>query len=310
MLMFGQGFRAIVDRASCPGNGVARMESEGMAYLLYCGDSELGNRLERVLDGLEVQRVTSRKALLAPSMGTRAAVVGIGACADGDFDWLRSTVGPLSPPCVVVAPLSVNCLRRLYPLRSDRLRVVWTEEADSRLVEVLEAFRRMSRGPMWRLGLKLVTDQSLRRPVGETIGGVCGLHDAANAPLIPENSVGRLADHVDLAPPTRGQYWGEDVPLGCSLKEFLSWAVILWALRARSHDGWNAIADRLGLQRRTLQRNFNRLAGCTLAEAAEDPARVIRRFGAWVDSVWESGSGNGSRKLDPAHARAPGARVR
>ena len=123
MLMFGQEFRATIDHASCPGERYWHaMESERMAYLLYCGDSDLGNRLERVLDGLEVRRVTSRRALLAPSMSTRAAVVGISACADGDFEWLRSTFGPLSPPCVVVAELSVDCLRRLYPLRSDRLR--------------------------------------------------------------------------------------------------------------------------------------------------------------------------------------------
>lgn len=275
-----------------------------MAYLLYCGDSELGNRLERVLDGLEVQRVTSRRALLAPSMNTRAAVVGIPACADGDFEWLRSTFGPLSPPCVVVAQLSVNCLRRLYPLRSDRLRVLWTDEIESRLVEVLEGMRRANGDPMWRLGLKLVTDHSLRPSVRETISRVCGLDDAVNGPFIPENSVGRLAEHVALAPPTLRQYWREDVPLGCSLKEFLSWAVVLWAARARSRDSWNAVAQRLGLQRRTLQRNFNRLAGCTLAEAAEDPARVVRRFGAWLDSVWEPGSGNGSKRLDPPRARA------
>ena len=281
-----------------------------MAYLLYCGDSELGDRLVRVLDGLEVQRVTSRRALLAPSMSTRAAVVGITACADGDFEWLRSTFGPLSPPCVVVAQLSVNCLRNLYPLRSDRLRVVWTDEIENRLVKVLEGLRRTNGDPMWRLGLKLVTDHSLRPSVRETISRVCGLHDAVNGPFIPENSVGRLANRVDLAPPTLRQYWREDVPLGCSLKEFLSWAVVLWAARARSRDSWNAIAERLGLQRRTLQRNFNRLAGCTLAEAAEDPAHVVRRFGAWLDSVWEPGSGNGSGKLDPARSRARGARVK
>ena len=280
-----------------------------MAYLLYCGDSELGDRLERALDGLAVRRVTSRKALLAPSMSTRAAVVGITACADGDFEWLRSTFGPLSPPCVVVAQLSVDCLRRLYPLRSGRLRVLWTDEVESRLLEVLEGFRRTNGNPMWRLGLKLLTDHSLRLPVRETISRVCGLDDAAGAPLVPENSVGRLADHVELAPPTLRQYWREDVPLRCSLKEFLSWAVVLWASRARSQYGWNDIAERLGLQRRTLQRNFNRLAGCTLAAAAEDPERVVRQFGTWVDSVWEPGSGNGSGRFGLAHARAPRAQV-
>lgn len=286
------------------------MGSERRVCLLYCRDGELGDRIERVLGGVAFQRVRSRKALLAPSMGTRATIVGITACSDGDFEWLRSTFGPLSPPCVVVAHLSVDCVRRLYPLRSGRLRIVWTDEAESRLVDVLEDFTRGNRGPMWRLGLKLLSDYSLRPSIRETIGRVCGLHDAADAPFIPENSVGRLANHVDLAPPTLRQYWREDVPLRCSLKAFLSWAVILWAVRARSRDGWNSIAERLGLRRRTLQRSFNRLAGCTLAEAAEDPERVVRRFAAWIEAVWDPGSGNGSGKYDPAPARAANAQER
>ena len=281
---------------------MAPMESEPRTYLLYCRDTKLGDRLEQLLDGLRVQRVRSRTALLAPPVSTRATIVGVTACADGDFEWLRSTSGPLSPPCVVVAQLSVDCLRRLYPLRSGRLRVVWTDEAEARLVEVLEDFGRPSRGPMWRLGVKLLSDPSLRPSVRETIGRVCGVHeDRADAASIPENSVGQLAGHVDLSPPTLRQYWREAVPLRCSLKTFLSWAIILWAVRARARDGWNAIAERSGLQRRTLQRNFNRLAGCTLAEAAEDPERVVRRFGAWVDSVWDPNAGNGSREDDPAH---------
>ena len=280
------------------------MQSERLVYLLYCKDSELGDRLERVLAGVAIERVSSRKALLTSPMSTCAIVLGTATCSDGDIEWLQSTVGPLSPPCVVVPHLSVDCLRRLYPLRSDRLQVVWVDEAKSRLVEVLEEFRKVSRGPMWRLGLSLLSDYSFRPSVRETIGRVCGLHHAVETPFVPENSVSQLAGNVDLAASTLSNYWREEVPLRCSLKEFLSWAVLLWAVRKRSRDGWDAVAAQVGLQRRTLERNFIRMAGCTLAAAAEDPERVVQRFNQWVDSVWDPHSANGSRKYDPIPAQA------
>ena len=296
----------MVESRVLPRGTAEQMQSEQLDYSLYCSDSELGDLLERLLGGLAVQRVRSRGALVARSASTRAAVVGITACSDGEIAWLRSNFGPLSPPCVVVAHLSAGCVRRLYPLRSGRLRVIWLEEAESRLVEVLEGLGRTHRGPMWRLGVQLLSDPSLRPSVRETISRVCGLHDdAGDTPFIPETSVGRLARRVHLATPTLRQYWREEVPLRCNLKEFLSWAILLWALRARSRNSWNAIADRVGLQRRTLQRNFNRLAGCTLAEAAEDPKRVVARFNEWVDSVWNPRSGNGPAKYDQVRPQAP-----
>ena len=300
----------MVDPVSCPGAAMARIQSERVVYSLYCEDRDLGDRLERVLAGVPVRRVPSREALLAPSLNTCATVVGIAACSDGDFEWLRSAFGPLSPPCVVVAHLSVNCLRQLYPLRSDQLRIVWVDEADGRLVEVLEEFRRISRGPIWRLGLRLLSDYSFRPSISETISRICGLQtDAVGTPVIPDHSVGRLADHVGLASSTLSRYWRLEVPLRCSLKEFVSWAVLLWSARARSRDNWGAVADQVGLRRRTLERNFLRMAGCTLVAVADDPEQIARRFNEWVDAVWEPHSVNGSRGYDPAPADAPGAKA-
>ena len=85
----------------------------------------------------------------------------------------------------------------------------------------------------------------------------------------------------------------------------MNWAVLLWAVRARAGAGWNAVAEQLGLRRRTLEINFARMAECTLAEAAEDPERVARRFKKWVDSVWEPGSASGPGSHDPAPVAAP-----
>ena len=243
-------------------------------------------------------------------MGTCAIVFGAGTCSENDIRWLRSGVTPLSPPCVVVAHLTVDSLQRLYPLRSDWLRVVWADEATDGLVEVLEEFGRVYRGPMWRLGLKLLSDYSFRPSIRETISRACGLHtDAVGTRFIPEHSVSRLAGHVGLAASTLSRYWKKEVPLRCSLKEFLSWAVLLWATRARSQGGWDAVAEEVGLRRRTLERNFTRMAGCTLVSVADDPDQIVRRFGEWVDSVWEPHLANGSGGYNAVPARGSGAQA-
>ena len=280
-----------------------------VSYVLYCEDSELEDLLQRALADASIQRVRSRRQLLAPSMSGCPVVYGVAICSDADIEWLRSASGPLSPPCVVVAPISVESLRRLDPLRSARLRVVWVDEVESRLVEVLEEFGRPSRDPMHGLGRRLLSDRSFRPSVREAIGRVCGLHDEAAATrFVPANSVRRLAGQVNLAASTLRQYWREDAPLRCRLKELMDWAVLLWAVRARAEAGWDAIADQVGLRRRTLEINVARMAGCTLAAAAADPERVVGRFHEWVDSVWEPRPANGSRRNDPASAPAPGAR--
>lgn len=287
----------------------ARIESDRVNYALYCRDSELGDLLQRALAGASIHRMSSRRRLLAPSMSTCPVVYGVATCSDADIEWLRSAAGPLSPPCVVVAPISAECLRRLDSLRSAGLRVVWADEVESRLVEVLEEFGRPSRDPMHGLGLRLLSEPSFRPSVRETISRVCGLHDDAVATrFVPPSSVRRLASQVNLAASTLRQYWREDAPLRCRLKEFMNWAVLLWAVRARAGADWDAVADQVGLRRRTLEINVARMAGCTLAGAAEDPERVVGRFNEWVDSVWRPRSANGSGRKDPVSAPARGAR--
>ncbi len=284
----------------------AQIRSERLIYALYCTDSELGDLLQRALAGASIQRVRSRGELLAPSMSVCPVVYGLATCSDADVEWLRSASGPLNPPCVVVARISAECLRRLEPLRSGGLRVVWADEVESRLVEVLEEFGRPSPDPMRRLGLRLLSNPSFRPSVREAISRVCGLHDdAAATRFVPANSVRRLAGQVNLAGSTLRQYWREDAPLRCRLKDFMNWAVLLWAVRARAGAGWAAVADQVGLRRRTLEINFSRFAGCTLAAAAEDPQRVVGRFGEWVDSVWEPPSANGSNRNEAVPTRVP-----
>ena len=85
-----------------------------------------------------------------------------------------------------------------------------------------------------------------------------------------------------LAPDTLHHYWKADVPLRCGLKEFLGWAVLLWAVPQHGTKSWSAICSEGEVKRRTLERTARRKLGCTLAVAAREPERVTTAFAAWV----------------------------
>ena len=176
------------------------MQSEQLAYLLYCRDKGLRNQLNGLITGASVERARSRRALKAPPTRTRAIVYGIAECVDADVKWLQSAFGLASPPCVVVAPLRVDCWRWLQPLRSPSLRIVWADEAEERLLAVLREVGRDGRDPMWNLGLRLLADYSFRPPVQKAISRVCGLeNDSGGTPFVPANSVRQVSADVNLS---------------------------------------------------------------------------------------------------------------
>ena len=177
------------------------MQSEQLAYLLYCRDKGLRNQLNGLLAGASVERARSRRVLEAPPTRTRAIVYGIAECVDADVRWLQSAFGLVSPPCVVVAPLRVDCWRWLQPLRSPSLRIVWADEAEERLLTVLREVGRDGRDPMWNLGLRLLADYSFdAEPLLEG-GGPAGVQpegipELGRAPVgRPRTLAGQLERH-------------------------------------------------------------------------------------------------------------------
>ena len=92
-----------------------------------------------------------------------------------------------------------------------------------------------------------------------------------------------IACQVYVAPDTLRRYWRADIPLQCGIKEFLGWAVLLWAVPQRgATKSWRAICREGRFHRRMLERLARRKLGCTLAVAARDPERVTSAFAAWV----------------------------
>ena len=85
-----------------------------------------------------------------------------------------------------------------------------------------------------------------------------------------------------VEPDTLRRYWRADLPIRCGPKEFLGWAVLLWAVPQRRPKSWDRICSEGQFMRRMLERLARRKLGCTLGAAARDPERVTSAFAAWV----------------------------
>ena len=190
------------------------------------------------------------------------------------------------PSLVVVTPLSLGRLQLLREMDRSRFQVVWAEEvADRLLVGLQRAGWHMD--PLHILASRILASVKPRPAVEKALRITCGLANATTntnspPPHPPPQSVKQLAHHVYLAPDTLRRYWQADIPLRCGLKEFLGWAVLLWAVPLRATKSWYRICSEGKVERRTLERLAHRKVGCTLAVAAQNPDRVTSAFEAWV----------------------------
>ena len=261
---------------------------------LYCGSSDLGKRIRRLLTNAEFETAECRDTFSGLlKAGHSLGIVGLEECSVADAEWLEHSVArsPGNQSCVVVAPLSLSNLQCLRGLARDVFRVVWDEEADERLAAVLDEVsgqHEWRTDPLESLGRRLLATGKLRPSVRTVIVNICHLpHDASPRPP-PKRSVVELARLVHIEPATLCRYWKADVPLRCGPKQLLSWAVLLWAVRRRSEAKWDTVAKMMRVRRRTLERLCSKLAAYTLAEAAREPEMVRDRFAAWVAAVWET----------------------
>ncbi len=250
----------------------------------YYETRDMRTRIKGLLAGAELQVTECRKTFQGLFGVASVAIAGLGECSDTDVAWLRAILGQSigGPSCVLVTPLSLERLQRVRQIESNRCHVVWAEEIDDRLVDLVGRIEPWFRDPLRRLGHRLLRDHSLHWSLVKAIKRTCG-NGADSVP--PPSSVGGLAQHAKVPPDAFRRYWRTEVPLQCGPKEFLSWATLLWAVRQRPYAKWDTIARRAGVRRRTLERYSVRLTNCTLAAVGRDPGMVQRRFEAWVREV-------------------------
>ena len=255
---------------------------------LYCEKLETRRRLRRALADSDCRVTDCRKTFEDILLdGASVAVVGLEHYSDEGIRWLRTLSaqgGPAGPSYLVVVPVSLEWVQWMRSSGDSEFQIVWAEEAHERLTRVVARIDPWHQDPIRLLGRRLLASHVLNRPLASVVERVCRT-EVDDGSLLPVTSVTSLAEHAGVNPRVLRRYWNTESPVQCTLKEFLSWAVLLWALRERRLDSWETVARGLGLRRRTLERYSARFLGCTLVVAGEDPQRVMRRFREWAAGV-------------------------
>ncbi len=274
---------------------------------LYHESRALRETVERLLADVRLEPTASRREFGSLLANADVGIIGFRRCSAKDVQWLRTVSRPglLAPSCVVITPLSIGRLQRLRGIESERLHVVWAEEVDDRLIDVLAEIEPWHDDPLRLLGRRMLAASSPHQSVTGAIKRICNL--SGRHPTRPETSVTELASSLGLSADSFRRYWREGTPLTCGPKQLLNWTVLLWAVRQRPRVRWDTIAKRAGIGRRTLERYGQQLAGCTLAEAGRDPRLLKRRFREWAANVSEHmtesapAPGGQAQRCDQAH---------
>ena len=215
----------------------------------------------------------------------QTGIVGTLECSSGLVRYLRSTFRlcmARGPTCIVVTRVSFDNLRSLQLIECDRLHVVWVEEVEEQLHQVLNWVAPSDRDPFRSLGPTSSWASSLSPAMARAVRLIRAIsHDHYRPPI----SVSELAKQVNLDPWKLGYSWRAEMPLRCTLRQMLQWGVLLWAVGQRSEDTWKGIAHRAGLSLQTLQRYSRKLAQCRLESAGHNPTLVRRRYEEWLASV-------------------------
>lgn len=255
---------------------------------LYCEKPEARRRLEEALSGVDYRSTDCREAFRELVVGgAGVGVVGLGQYAGADVTWLHALSrdgGPARPSYVVAVPLTLEWLQWTRTPVGSRFHVVWAEEATERLTGIVLQVDPWRQDPLRLLGQRLQESGTLPDSLGKVVQRACRT-GADGLSLRPVRSVAALAEDAKVNPRALRRSWTMESPLDCSLKDFLSWAILLWGLRERERASWDAVARMLGLRRRTLERYSSRFLDCTLAAADTDRQAVMRRFRAWASEV-------------------------
>ena len=249
----------------------------------YCRTPDLRTRIEPLLAGADLETTESRTAFESLVEDASVGIAALTRCDPAEVRWLRWTFdyGHCAPSCILVTPHSIARFLRLRRIQSSRFHVVWAEQADGRLRQLLHQVVTWHRDPLRLLGHRLLSDFPLRWSLVKVIDRICPVF-APPPPEPPPHSVADLARGIALQPDTLRHHWRNEIPLRCGPKQLLTWALLFWGIRRRARTGWDAIAQGAGVQRRTLERASVRLAECTLAGLIDEPERVRRRFREWV----------------------------
>jgi hypothetical protein len=251
---------------------------DGMAMItVFAQPRALVSRLRRHLVGRDFATVDHEVEFERSVREALVGVVAVGKLDAGTVRWLcQSHPADSLAQFVLVADLSPCAVRAVLGADHDHLRVVWWEEVDGMLPEVLDD---VSGDPLAALCASLLGRHDLS-PVLQRV-----VREACLSPT-PPPTVQELSERTEVRPRTLYDHWQTELP-GCLPKDLLSWAVLLRALTAGGHRRWTDVASKLAVHPRTLERLSLRVVGVPLAVAASDGRTVWRAFQRWAGTwMW------------------------
>lgn len=255
---------------------------------LYCGKRKTRRQLSEALASVDCRATDCRKTFQESLLGgSSVAVVALEQYSHEDIRWLRTMSaqgGPAGPSFVLIVPVSLAWVQWMRSSGNGDFQIIWAEEAHERLLHVVARIDPLHQDPVCVLGRRLLAHGALHWSLTKVIRRVCRT-EADDGSRLPVTSVTALAEEIEVNPRALRRYWNTESPVHCTLKEFLSWAILVWAMRERRLARWRTVAGSLGVRRRTLERYSARFLDCTLAVAGRDPQRVIRRFREWATEV-------------------------
>lgn len=270
---------------------------------LYCGSRSIREQLEALLPAGECQPVDSREEFHSAVVRFGAGVFAALECDQADAKWVARLV-ETSPhvACAVVVPLSLSHLQSFRPFLSDRLRLVWLDEVAEQLPEVIRQTRIDHTNPLHLLAREIVASRPLSPVARRALEEICCPQPTVeNEPPhrpIPPKDMGELARRINHSISGIRVHWGEHVPLRCTPKKLMEWALLIWAVSDTVLPSGSARARYLGIHPRTLERICARLVKSRISEAIQDPEAVRSRFEQWLEEV-----------MEPPPANAPGWKV-
>ncbi len=268
---------------------------------LYCRPQAIREQIEQLLPANQCQPVDSRSEFHRALVRFGAGVFGALRFDRTDAEWIARLVDhSLHVACVAVLPLSLEHLQSFRPILSDRLKVVWLEEAREQLSDIVRQTPGDHDNPLHRLALGVLTSRQLSPLAKKTLEEICcprpTLSDDMPLRPVPPRNMEDLACRVHHSISGIRVHWREHIPLRCTPKKLMEWAMLMWAASDRVLPSASAQARYMGIHPRTLERICARLIGCRMSEARADPQAVRHLLEEWLDEVLEP----------PLHALAGG----
>ena len=265
---------------------------EDIMIALYCEPQGMGGHLEQLLPANQCQPVGNREDFHAAVVRFGTGVFGALECDRADAEWIAGLLDQsLHTACTAVVPLSLGHVQSFRPFLSDRLGLVWLDEAAEQLPDAIRQTHIDRSNPLHLLAHRIILSEQLSPVALGTLEEICCprpllVEDVPHRPAPPRN-MEDLAARIHHSISGIRVHWKEHVPLRCTPKKLMEWALLMWAVSDPAPASASAQARSLGIHPRTLERICARLIGCRIAQAMGDPDAIRDRFKEWVAEISE-----------------------